>query len=163
MSSPCRACARGAASESRSARTNAMDFCICSPDRQLFLRRPWRLPPRDPFHDPVRGVLRGAAPRALAEPLQVRVLVTGLDVQADDRVAHPRDGLAPIGTARLLALLAAQALDKQARVLAAVDEGDAFLSPQRVAPVADAVQPALFLPRALPAGARRRVNPHPHP
>src|SRR5258706_714992 len=80
-------------------------------------------------------------------------------MHADDRVAHPRDRLAAerAGTG-LVALLAAQDLNQEVGVAAAVDERDPFLLAQRVTHVADCIEPALFLRRVLAAGPCRRVD-----
>src|SRR4051812_25925102 len=82
----------------------------------------------DPLDDAVGRVLRGAPPGALAEPLEVRLLVVGFQVQADDRVPHAGDRLsAKRAATRLDPLFAADHFDQQVGVGAAVDERDALL------------------------------------
>src|SRR5204862_2768379 len=130
---------------------------------RFLLRRSWRLAARDPLDDAVGGVLGGAAPRALAEPLDVRLLVAGFEMQADDRVPHAGHALAAERTpAGLDPLLAADHFDEQVGVAAGVDEGDALLLLERLAHVAHGIQPSLFLLRVLAAGAGRGEDERPH-
>src|SRR5215207_9248500 len=104
-------------------RSSAMTIRMVRTLLQSLLRRSWRLAPRDPLDDAFRRVLCGASPRALAEALEVRLLVAGLQVQADDRVAHARHALAAERPRpRLDALLAAAHLNQQVGVGARVHE-----------------------------------------
>src|SRR6266851_1036845 len=156
MSSGFCAWARGAASDSRHATTMAIDLFI-----YIFLP-PRRFPAGDPFHDPVGRVLRGPPPGALSHSLEVRLLISGLDVQADDRVAHPRDGLPAESAARLLALLAAEDFDEQVGVGTRVDEGDDLFAGQRLAHVADRIDSPLLVLRVRAANGRRGIDERAH-
>src|SRR5258708_8345729 len=148
--------ARGAASDTRQATTMEMDLFI-----YIFLP-PRRFPAGDPFHDPVGRVLRGPPPGALSHSLEVRLLVAGLDVQADDRVAHPRDGLPAESAARLVALLAAEDFDEQVGIGTRVDEGDDLSAGQRLAHVADGIEPSRVVLRLYAANGRCGIDERAH-
>src|SRR4051812_36097672 len=47
-----------------------------------------RLAPRDPLHEPIGPVFCRPSPGALGHPLQFRLVIAHLELQADDHVAH---------------------------------------------------------------------------